>query len=137
VGDNQLFKSRIASIISALLAISAAFLTGYVYKVTILIRYFVSLSIITLLVIFFIILLFSFMRGSYETLPDKWKQNVAMVLVGLLIIFTFISLYYSFQDFFKMLNLEQAVENWRPEVLIVLFIFIFMGIVVWILGKEE
>ena len=146
VNDNQLFKGKVASVISALLAISAAFLTGYIYEVTILIRYFTSLSTITLLIIFFIILLFSFMRGTHETLPDKWKRNVVVVLLILLVIFAFVSLYYSFKDYFEMLNLGQGAKGgeyiifrttWRPEILIVPFIFIFMGIVAVILGRDE
>jgi hypothetical protein len=144
-GNSSLFDEKTAKALSSLIAISVSVLAVYVSNVVILIQYFLAMSSVLLIVLFFIILLASFVWGERKAPSKDYSLAVSVMIIILITAFIFIALFYAYQDVFVQINVGKANATstqlfglvWKPEVLLIPFIFVMIGFAVWIAGREE
>jgi len=147
-GDKQILSDKMIKAISLIIAISIAILFGYEYRLSILIRYFVSSVAVSSVVIFFVLVIIIFILGSKPTISSRWVRNFSILALAFLVVFAFLSFYIAYRDWVISVSLggvgpETAPEAvligyaMRAEFLVIPFLFLFMGLIVWIIGMEE
>ena len=138
-GDKPILSDNTIKVISIIIAVSASVLFGYEYNLSILIRYFVSFVVLFAILIFFLFVILIFILGSKPSISGTWPRNFAILSIAFLVTFIFVSFYIAYKDSIVSDNLGEAGPEsiMKAEILIIPFLFLFMGLVASILGMEE
>ena len=143
IDNKEIFDEKQANILSALLAISISFLAINMARTVDLLKYFSSFLAFLAIIIVFILIFLSFIYNSRVTPDPKSKTPIFIILLVFVIVFVFISFGLAFQDILIELSLNPSStplgaimsKTMKPEILIIPFIFIFIGVAIMLIGR--
>ncbi len=137
---------KIKNKLSLLFAISVGFFVITLYGITTFLQYFLSLTTGMILVIFFFILVVSIFTGRslYESInpqqPSTALRLSNILVVILLIVFAFLSLFLAYFEYFEQLNQARSpfsiytLYAMNPYILYIVFLFIIIGVLILLLS---
>jgi len=132
------FSDKQINIISAIFSFVVAMLSVTVYGIVKLISYFLSFIVGMLLVILFTLVALTFVLGKKINLEGSNLRNVFIIVLVFIITFIFISFYFAYQEYLLPLayggevgkGLDVFLWIFKPEVLIIPFLFVILGIAI-------
>jgi len=133
------------NLISSIFGFVVAMLSIKVYGMVKLISYFLSFVVGMLLVILFTFIALAFVLGKKPTLEGSSFRNIFIVVLVFIITFIFISFYFAYQEYLLPLTyggeagkgLDVFLWIFKPEVLIIPFLFVILGIAIMVISTGE
>lgn len=142
-GDKSLFDEKSAKAISLLFAISSTIILLNIARIVNILEYFLSFVVFMVIIVLFLIVVLYLIYNKIVSPSEQRMRLVTIILIIFLIVFAFFSFALAYQDILYNMSAHPQqyplaslfAQNMPPEILIIPFIFIFIGVAVMIVGR--